>query len=105
MTATIFNLTALVLLITTGIIAGHTNKLSNSISLSGETVSTEITMDNSNFNHMVKAVRVGDEILPVVELPTLEIEASYNSDNMVKAKYINGELILVVQLPELIIEG
>jgi hypothetical protein len=104
MKATIFNLTALVLLITTGIIAGHNNKLSNSISFPGETISTEITMDNTA-NNMVKAVRIGDEILPVVELPTLEIESFYNRDNMVKAKIINGEIMPVVQLPELIIEG
>ena len=105
MKTTIFNLTALVLLITTGIITGHNPNLSNNISFPGETVSTEIAMENTTFNHMVKAVRVGDEILPVVELPTLEIEASYNRDNMVRAKYINGELMPIVQLPELIIEG
>lgn len=105
MKATIFNLTALVLLITTGIIAGRNNNLSNSISFPSETISTEITMDNIALNNMVKAVRVGDEILPVVELPTLEIESSYNRDNMVKAKIINGEIMPVVQLPELIIEG
>jgi len=105
MKTTILNLTALVLLITTGIIAGHNNKLSNNISLPGETVSTEIALDNSTFNHMVKAVRVGDEILPVVELPTLEIEAEYNRDNMVKAVIVDGEIMPVVQLPELTIEG
>jgi len=105
MKTTIFNLTALVLLITTGIIAGHNNKISNSISFPGETVSTEIVMNNSSMDNMIKAVRVGNEILPVVELPTLEIEGSYNRDNMVKAKIINGEVMPVVQLPELIIEG
>ena len=105
MKATIFNLTALVLLITTGIIAGHNPKLSNSISFPGETVSTVMVMNNSNMNNMVKAIKVGDEILPVVDLPTLEIEASYNRDNMVRAKIINGEIMPVVQLPELIIEG
>ena len=105
MKTTILNLTALVLLITTGIIAGHNNKLSNNISLPGETVSTEIALDNSTFNHMVKAVRLGDEILPVVELPTLEIEAEYNRDNMVKAVIVDGEIMPVVQLPELTIEG
>ncbi len=105
MKATIFNLTALVLLITTGIIAGHNPKLSYNISFPGETVSTEMVMNNSSMNNMVKAIRVGNEILPVVDLPTLEIEASYNRDNMVKAKYINGELMPVVYLPELVIEG
>ena len=105
MKTTIFNLTALVLLITTGIIAGHNDKISNSISFPGETISTEMVMNNSSMNNMVKAIKVGDEILPVVDLPTLEIEASYNRDNMVRAKYINGELMPVVQLPELIIEG
>lgn len=105
MKATIFNLTALVLLITTGIIAGHNPNLSNNISFPGETVSTEMVLNNSNMNNMVKAIKVGNEILPVVDLPTLEIEASYNRDNMVRAKYINGELMPVVQLPELIIEG
>ena len=103
MKATIFNLTALVLLITTGII--ENNKLSNSISLPGETVSTEIAMDNSNFNNMIQAIRVGDEIIPVVELPTLEIEAEYNRNNMVTAKIVEGEIMPVVQLPELNIEG
>ena len=105
MKTTIFNLTALVLLITTGIIAGHNDKISNSISFPGETISTEMVMNNSSMNNMVKAIKVGDEILPVVDLPTLEIEASYNRDNMVRAKIINGEIMPVVQLPELIIEG
>jgi hypothetical protein len=105
MKTTILNLTALVLLITTGIIAGHNNKLSNNISFPGETVSTEMAIDNTTFNHMVKAVRVGDEILPVVDLPTLEIEASYNRDNMVKAVIVDGEIMPFVQLPELTIEG
>jgi hypothetical protein len=105
MKATILNLTALVLLITTGIIAGHNNKLSNNISLPGETVSTEIALDNSTLNHMVKAVRIGDEIRPVVELPTLDIEAEYNRDNLVRAKIVDGEIMPFVQLPELTIEG
>ena len=105
MKTTIFNLTALVLLITTGIIAGHNNKLSNNISFPGETVSTEIAIDNTTFNHMVKAVRIGDEILPVVDLPTLEIEAEYNRDKMVTAKIVDGEIMPFVQLPELTIEG
>ena len=105
MKTTILNLTALVLLITTGIILGHNDKLSNNISFTGETVTTEIAMDNTTFNHMVKAVRIGDEILPVVELPTLEIEAEYNRDKMVKAIMVDGEIMPFVQLPELTIEG
>ena len=103
MNAQILNLTAMILIITTGFI-GFRN-LRNDVSLPGETVKTTPTIENTISTTMVKAIRINDEIIPVVELPTLEIEAEYNRDEMIKAKIVNGEIMPFVQLPELTIEG
>jgi len=105
MKATIFNLTALALIITTSFIGGRFTKISNHVSLAGETIITAPAIDNTTSTNMVKAIKLGDEILPVVDLPTLEIEAEYNRDNMVKAVIVGGEIMPFVQLPELTIEG
>jgi hypothetical protein len=105
MKATIFNLTALALIITTSFIGGRFTKISNNVSLAGETVITAPVIENPVSNTLVKAIKIGDEILPVVDLPTLEIEAEYNRNNMVKAIMVDGEIMPFVQLPELTIEG
>ena len=107
MKTNIFNITALALLITTGFITSNNSSFKRVLAYSGE--NTSITFDNvleetNNINY-VKAIRVGDEIMPVVDLPELNIISEYNEENRVKAKYVNGELMPVVDLPELTIEG
>jgi hypothetical protein len=103
MKTNIFNITALALLITTGFIASNNSTLKRALSY--KTDVTNLTCENAleDFNHInyVKAVRVGNDIMPVVDLPELNIVADYNEDNVVKAIYVNGELMPVVNLPEL----
>ena len=107
MKTNIFNITALALLITTGFIANSNSTVKTALEVSRE--NTNITFDNAleETNHInyVKAIRVGDEIMPVVDLPELNITSEYNEGTRVKAKYVNGELMPVVDLPELTIEG
>ena len=107
MKTNIFNITALALLITTGFIASNNEAFNRVLALKGE--NTSITFENAlnetaNINY-VKAIKVGDEIIPVVDLPELNVIATYNDNLRVKAKYVNGELMPVVDLPELTIEG
>ena len=54
---------------------------------------------------MVEAKVVNGEVIPVVNLPELEITSTYNPDHMVRAERVNGEVIPVVHLPELTIEA
>ena len=105
MKTNIFNITALALLITTGFIASNNSTFKRALAHRGE--NTSITFENAleetNSINYVKAIRVGDEIMPVVDLPELNITSEYNEENRVRAKYVNGELMPVVDLPELTI--
>lgn len=107
MKTNIFNITALALLITTGFIANKNSSVNNVLALNGESSSIifENAFEEANNINYVKAIKVGDEIMPVVDLPELNIKAEYNNDNRVKAKFVNGELMPVVDLPELTVEG
>jgi hypothetical protein len=107
MKTNIFNITALALLITTGLIASNNSSVKRVLALQGENMSIaneNVLEDISTINY-VKAIRVGDEIMPVVDLPELNVTAEYNEGTRVKAKFVNGELMPVVDLPELTIEG
>ena len=107
MKTNIFNITALALLITTGFIANNNSSVKSALAHGGEnpSITFENTLIETNNINYVKAIRVGDEIMPVVDLPELDIKAEYNDDIRVKAKIVNGELMPVVDLPELTIEG
>jgi hypothetical protein len=103
MKTNIFNITALALLITTGFIASNNSTIKGALAYRGEITSVNCGNALEDINHInyVKAVRVGNEIMPVDNLPELNIVADYKEDNVVKAKYVNGELMPVVNLPEL----
>ena len=107
MKTNIFNITALALLITTGFIASNNSSVKRALDLRGETTSInfENALEETSHINYVKAIRVGEEIMPVVDLPELNITSQYNEGSRVKAKYVNGELMPVVDLPELTIEG
>ena len=107
MKTNIFNITALALLITTGFIASKNSSVNRVLADRGESTSIifKNAFEETNTINYVKAIKVGDEIMPVVDLPELNIKAEYNDDNRVKAKYVNGELMPVVDLPELTVEG
>jgi len=106
MKTNIFNITALALLITTGFIATSNSTIRKALEFRGEhtSITTNITLDNSNINY-VKAEMIDGELMPVVDLPELNIISNYNEGQRVKAKFVNGELMAVVDLPELTIKG
>ena len=106
MKTNIFNTTALALLITTGFIANKKTNIREALDYNLETssITNELVLDETNVNY-VKAKIVDNEIIPVVDLPELNVIENYNENQRVKAKFVNGELMPVVYLPELIIEG
>ena len=100
MKTSIFNITAIVLMVSTGFIAG-TKTLNNSpIEFPSERISETIELSNSSYT-MVEAKVIDGEIIPVVELPELTITGEYNKQSMHSAKIIDGEVVAVVDLPEL----
>ena len=105
MKTNIFHITAAAILITTSFLAG--DKLFNSYDYIPSTGynSTEFIEVSSSESFLVKAIDIEGEIIPVVDLPELNIVSDSNDGLKVKAKYVNGELIPVVDLPELTIEG
>lgn len=102
MKTNIFNITALVLMVTSSFIAGRNTIENNIIELPSESLieNTEII---PNSYSMVEAKIVNGEVIPHVELPELTITANYNEESMVSAQIVDGEVIPVVQLPELTI--
>ena len=102
MKTSIFNITALALMITTSFIAGRNTLESRRLELPGETITEIVDLKNNSFI-MTEAKVVNGEVIPVVNLPELTIEADYSKENLVKAKLVDGEIIAVVDLPELTI--
>ncbi len=102
MRTNIFNITALALMITTSFIAGRNTLENNRLELPGETLTEITTNDNTSFI-MTEAKIVNGEVIPIVNLPELTIEANYENDQLVKAKIVDGEIMAVVDLPELTI--
>lgn len=102
MKTSLFNITALALMITTSFIAGKNTLENRKLELPGETI-TEIVDMNSNSFIMTEAKVVNGEVIPIVNLPELTIVADYSKENLVKAKLVDGEIIAVVDLPELTI--
>ena len=102
MKTNIFSITALALMITTSFIAGRNTLENRRLELPGETI-TEVIDMNSNSYIMTEAKVVNGEVIPIVNLPELTIEADYSKENLVKAKLVDGEIIAVVDLPELTI--
>ena len=103
MKTNIFNITALALLITTGFIVSNNSTIKNALAYRSDitSINCENALEEMNHINYVKAIKVGNEIMPVVDLPELNIVAESNENNYVKAKYVDGELMPVVYLPEL----
>jgi len=55
--------------------------------------------ENSNGGQMVKAVIYQGELIPVVDLPEVEISAPRNAATLLPAYYINGSLVAIANLP------
>ena len=102
MKTNLFNITALALMITTSFIAGRNTLESRRLELPGETITEIVDLKNNSYI-MTEAKVVNGEVIPVVNLPELTIEADYSKENLVKAKLVDGEIIAVVDLPELTI--
>ncbi len=100
MKTNLFNITALALIITTSFISGNTLENNNRLDFPGEAITEMVDLSTSSYT-MTTAKIINGEVIPVVNLPELTIEANYTCENMVKAKIINGEVMAVVDLPEL----
>lgn len=100
MKTNIFNITALVLLISTSFIAGNKSLRTDHLELPSEAITETIDM-NTNSYEMVEAKVINGEVIPVVTLPELTISSDYNDDTMVSAQVVDGEVMPVVQLPVL----
>lgn len=100
MKTNIFNITALVLLISTSFIAGNKSLTTDRLDIPGEAITETIDM-NTNSYQMVEAKVINGEVIPVVTLPELNITSEYNDDTMVTAQLVDGEVMPVVQLPVL----
>jgi len=100
MKTNLFNITAIALMISTSFIAGNNTLDNNQLQLPGEAM-TEVAELRANEYVMVQAKVVNGTVIPVVNLPELNIVAEYNDDKMVTAKIIDGQVVPFVQLPEL----
>jgi len=102
MKTNLFNITAIALMISTSFITGRSTLENNQLELPGEAL-TEMAELNTSEYVMVEAKIVDGNLIPVVNLPELNIVADYNDDKMVTAKIIDGEVVPFVQLPVLTI--
>jgi hypothetical protein len=55
--------------------------------------------ENGNGGQVVKAVLYQGELIPVVDLPEVEISASRSSSTLLPAYYINGTMVAMANLP------
>ena len=104
MKTNIFNITALVLMVTSSFIVGKTALSERQLELPSEAITELADFSSCNYT-MVEAKIIDGEVVPFVTLPELDIVASYNDDKMVSAKIVDGEVMAFVQLPELSIES
>ena len=100
MKTNIFNITALVLMVTSSFIAGRHTLESNIIELPSESLIENTEVIKGSYS-MVEAKVINGEVIPQVDLPELTITADYNEEAMVSAQIVDGEVMPVVQLPEL----
>lgn len=105
MKTTIINLSAVAVILTSSFFAGRIDFTSERTVIGNDnsTQNTEITLSNNNV--LTKAIIVDGEVLPVVMLPELIIEAEANPENMVHATLIDGNVMPYVTLPTLTIEA
>jgi hypothetical protein len=53
--------------------------------------------------HISKAIEYNGEIIPLIELPTVEITAPRNTDDLVDAIIVDGEVFPSILLDEVVI--
>jgi hypothetical protein len=104
MKTTIFNLSAIILLVTTSFFAGRIEFPSSELMLSNDQ-----TLEQCEYlgeqNVITRATIYEGEIIPMVDLPEFTVKASESPEHLVTAKLVNGELLPFVNLPTLSIEG
>ena len=101
MKTNIFNITALVLMVSSSFIIGRNTIENKLLELPSETLIESAEVIKSNSYSMVEAKLVNGEVIPQVDLPELTITADYNEESMVHAQIVDGEVLPVVYLPEL----
>ncbi|MCP4123351.1 MAG: hypothetical protein GY751_16485 [Bacteroidetes bacterium] len=53
--------------------------------------------------NVVKAILHNGEVLPLIELPVVEITGNLNTDLMMDATVFNDEVLPMIELPEVVI--
>ncbi len=101
----IINLSAIAIILTSSFFAGRIDFKSDNAAIENDssTPNTEISL-SSDYVY-TKAIIINGEVMPVVTLPELTIEAKANPNNMVHATLKDGYLIPCVTLPTLTIEA
>ena len=102
MKTNIFNITALVLMVTSSFIVGRNTIENNILELPSETLIESAEFINNSYS-MVEAKVINGEVIPQVNLPELTITADYSEKTMVHAEIVEGDVMPVVYLPELTI--
>jgi len=105
MKTTIINLSALIILLSTSFFAGRIDFAQGNEQLLAENNVQKIESVEQVNGIRTEAVLINGEIIPVVTLPELTIEANYSSSTLVHAHLMDGEVIPYVTLPTLNIEG
>jgi len=104
MKTTIFNVSALILLVTSSFFAGRIEFPNSELMLSNDQ-----TIEQSEYlgeqNVITRATVYEGEIIPMVDLPEFTVKANESPKYLVTAKVVDGELMPFVNLPTLSIEG
>lgn len=99
----IFSISALLFLHSTAFLSKVHQPLQTNLTEVQELACT-VSIENSEYQY-IKTVSINGELIPVVDLPELTIQADYPEQLKVKASFVNGEIRPVVDLPELTVEG
>ncbi len=105
MKTTIINLSALVILLSTSFFAGRIDFAQDNEKLLLTTSDLRIESPSQSGAILTEAILINGEVVPVITLPELTIEASYTNPNLVQAIIKDGNVIPYVTLPTLNIEG
>jgi hypothetical protein len=105
MKTVIINLSAIAIIAGTSFFAGRTNfSQTETKSISGfDAPKLEQTAEFTSIR--TEAILINGEIIPVITLPELTIEAKNPSSNCVSARIVDGKVMPYVSLPTLEIKG
>jgi len=105
MKTTIINLSAVLILLSTSFFAGRIDYTPNSDQQLTDNTDQVIELTTQSEAICTEAILVDGEVIPVVTLPELTIEATYTRSTLVHAIVKDGNVVPYVTLPTLNIEG